>query len=81
MVEWIWRTTLDRSGRPPALPVEVSSPQGRTSPSVVIVASAKSLALDLGLEAVGCQPAKTARAGEGRGGKRRKSARPAFDYV
>ena len=45
-VNWIWRTTLDRSGRPSAFPAEVSSPQARASPSVAIVVGVESLALD-----------------------------------
>ena len=49
LVKWSWRTTLNQSERPSALPAEVLlawSPQGRTSPSAVIMARAKSLALD-----------------------------------
>jgi hypothetical protein len=45
-VKWVWRTTLDRSVRPPALPAEVSSLQARAGPSAAIVARVKSLALD-----------------------------------
>jgi len=44
VVKWIWRTTWDRSGRPLAPAAEVLlvwSPQGRTSPSVAIVARVK----------------------------------------
>ena len=46
VVKWIWRTTWDRSGRPSAPAAEVSSPQARASPYVVIVGGVKSLALD-----------------------------------